>query len=393
MYLIATKSRHSANSRRGAITILSAVLAIVVVGMVAFAVDIGYILSSREEVQRTADAAALAATWEFVDKLNDKYDSADCQAFARTEANDYSTANKVGNIGPVVDTNATNSPTGDMVFGYINDFEDPNAPFDTTATDRFNAIRVKVRRDSGLNGELPLFFARIFGVDSQALQAQATAALIRDVKGFEIPSDGTNVMILPITLDVETWCDWLDDSVSAGWADNWTYIKETQRVVAGDDGFVEIDLYPRGMTNAGNRGMVDIGSPNNSTSDIVRQVLYGVSPEDLAYHGDTLELDSSGHLDLSGDTGISAGVEDALISIIGEPRVIPIFESCVGPGENCVYTICAWQGIRIMSVNLAGPMSKKHVTIQVGPCWGHGTIPSTTVGTSKYVYSPVILIE
>lgn len=393
MYLIATKATHSATSRRGAISILTAVLAIVLVGMVAFAVDIGYILSSREEMQRTADAAALAAAWEFVDKLNDQYDSADCQTFARTEANDFSTANKVGNVGPAVDTNASNAPSGDLVFGYINDFENPNAPFDTLASDRFNAVHIKVRRDSTLNGELPLFFARIFGVDSQSLSAEATAALIRDVKGFEIPSDGTNVMILPITLDVETWTDWLDNSVSAGWDDNYRYVKETKSVEPGDDRFVEIDLYPRGMTNAGNRGMVDIGSPNNSTSDIVRQVLYGVSPEDLAYHGDTLELDGSGKLDLSGDTGISAGVQDELISIIGQPRIIPIFEKCVGPGENCVYTICAWQGVRIMAVNLSGPMSKKHVTIQVGPCWGHGTIPSTTVGTSKYVYSPVILIE
>lgn len=386
-------SARASDSRRGIITVLTAIFAIVLVGMVAFAVDIGYILSSKEEIQRTADAAALSAAWEFADKLSDRYTSADSQSYARSEANVYSQANAVGTVSPAVDMNAANAATGDMVFGYINDFDNPNAPFDTTSSDRFNAVRVKVRRDTSLNGELPLFFAKIFGYDSQAIWAEATAALIRDVKGFEIPSDGSNCMLLPITLDVETWRDWLDPVASATWPDRWTYNKSTGTVTAGADGFVELDLYPRGMTNAGNRGMVDIGSSNNSTNDIVRQILYGMSKEDLEHHGGYIELDGSGKLELSGDTGISAGVEDELISIIGEPRIIPIFEKCVGPGENCVYTICAWQGIRIVSCNLAGSMSQKHVTIQVGPIANRGTIPSTTVGTSKYVFSPVILIE
>ncbi len=169
-----------------------------------------------------------------------------------------------------------------MVFGYIDDFSDPNAPFDTYNSDRFNAVRVKVRRDENLNGKLPLFFARIFGQNDTSVFAEATAALARDVKGFEIPSDGSNVELLPITLDYDTWMDWKAGNCGT---DGYCYDKESGSVSSGGDGKLEINLYPIGNGSPGNRGMVDIGSSNNSTSDIARQVLYGISPDDLAYKG------------------------------------------------------------------------------------------------------------
>ncbi|WP_425398510.1 pilus assembly protein TadG-related protein [Aeoliella sp.] len=389
MQLLAKHPKNRLN-RRGAITILSAVLCMVLLGMVAFAVDIGYVLSSKEEIQRTADAAALAAAWEFADRINDGYSSADAQCYARNEGCTYANSNQVGNLGLTLDTNNSNSANGDMVFGYINDFSNPNAPFDTTSFNRFNAVKVKVRRDETLNGSLPLFFARVFGVNKQSVFAEATAALARDVNGFEIPSDGSWLDILPIALDYDTWVDWKAGTYGT---DSYTYNKESGVVSGGGDGKLEVNLYPIGNGSPGNRGMVDIGSSNNSTNDIARQILHGISPDDLAHHGGKLEFDSSGKLYLNGDTGISAGVKDELASIIGDPRIIPIFEEVNGPGNNAIYTIVAWQGIRIVDVKLTGPMSKKHVTIQMAPAVGRGVIPATTVGGSSYVFSPVILIE
>lgn len=385
-----TRRQNLPAARRGALTILAAVLCVVLLGMVAFAVDIGYILSSKEEIQRTADAAALAAAWEFAESITEGYTPAEALAKARIEGNSYSGANPVGNLGPAVDVNASNAADGDMVFGFINDFSDPNAIFDTTALDKFNAVRVKVRRDETLNGELPLFFARIFGHDSQSVQAQATAALTRSVWGFKTTSDGSCIKILPITLDYPTWVEWCAGECGV---DEYSYSKANKVVARGPDSELEINLYPYGDGTPGNRGMVDIGSSNNSTSDIARQILYGISKEDLAYHGNSLEFGESGTLPLNGDTGISAGVKDELAAIIGEPRIIPIFESVHGPGNNAIYTICAWQGIRIMDVKLTGPMSKKYVTIQMAPCVCRGVIPSTTESSSNNVFSPVILIE
>ncbi len=47
--------------RRGAILILVALLALPLMGMVAFAVDYGYLLKVRCDLQRSADCTALAA--------------------------------------------------------------------------------------------------------------------------------------------------------------------------------------------------------------------------------------------------------------------------------------------------------------------------------------------
>jgi len=248
---------------------------------------------------------------------------------------------------------------------------------------------VKVRKETSLNGEVPYFFARVFGMEGQVLTAEATAAVIRDASGFGVPADGSNLDLLPFALDLDTWNGWMAGQGS----DSWSWDAECEHVSAGSDGMLEINLYPQGTGSPGNRGTVDIGGCNNSTADIARQILEGVSAEDLAHHGGKLEFDAHGELDLNGDTGISAGVKDELAAIIGEPRIIPVFSTVVGPGNNAEYTIVKWFGIRIMAVKLTGPMSKKYVTIQAAPVLVKGAIPSSAVGTSSYVYSPVVLVK
>ncbi len=226
-------------------------------------------------------------------------------------------------------------------------------------------------------------------MSGQSLQEEAIAGIIGDVKGFQTPSDGSNVDILPYALDQQTWNELIANSGS----DNYHWNNTTKQVEAGSDGLVEVNLFPQGTGSPGNRGTVDIGSPNNSTSDISRQILHGISASDLAHFGGKLEFDDTGTLSLNGDTGISAGVKDELASIMGQPRIIPIFSTVSGNGNNAQYTIVKWQGIRIMNVKLTGSMSQKNVMVQVAPVVAKGVIPSTTTGTSKYVYSPVVLVK
>lgn len=384
--------RRQPTVRRGAITVLAAFLSIVMLGMVAFSVDVGYILSLKEEMQRTADSAAMAACWDYGKNLAYGEDAAAAELSARNAAQSFAGRNDIGNHEPAIDLNSGNNAEGDLVFGYVNDFYDPSAPFDTTATANFNAVKIRIRRDGTLNGEAPSFFANIFGHTGQPLYAYATAAIARDVKGFQTPSGGGNIDLLPFALDIDTWNDWMAGAGS-GVDDNWTWDPQTKGISPGADGWLEVNLYPQGTGSPGNRGTVDIGSNNNSTNDISRQILHGVNASDLSYHGGRLEFDHCGKLYLNGDTGISAGVKDELADIKGEPRTIPIFSEVNGPGNNAVYTIVKWMGIRIMDVKLTGPMNKKHVTIQIAPSVGPGVIPSTVTGTSAYVYSPVVLIQ
>ncbi len=375
--------------RKGAITILAAFMSIIFVGMVAFSVDLGYVFSAKEELQRSADSSALAACWEFGQRLGEGNTSAAAAGYARTTAAQYAGLNQVTGSAMTLDSNASNSPDGDVVFGYISDFKNSQSAFQTDSANGYNAVKVRLRKNSSANGEVPYFFARIFGVNSQSLTSEATAGLICDVKGFEAPSDGTNLGILPYALDLQTWNLLIANSGS----DSYCWNATTKQVEAGADGLVEVNLFPQGTGSPGNRGTVDIGSCNNSTADIARQIVDGISSADLAHHGGSLEFDSCGKLYLNGDTGISAGVKDELTSIKGQPRAIPIFSAVSGNGNNANYTIVKWQGIRIVNVKLTGSMSQKNVMIQVAPLLAKGVIPSTTTGVSSYVYSPVVLVK
>jgi Flp pilus assembly protein TadG len=381
--------RRQKQKRRGTILVMAAILAIVLLSMVAFSVDIGYVLTAKEELQRTADASAMAACWDYGKNMSQGQTYSVAAQAGRTTAANYASYNQVTRNPAQIDTNTSNTPTGDVVFGYISDLGGSANNFQTGTTANYNAVQVRVRKNASINGQVPYFFARIFGMHGQSLQAQATAALVRDVSGFEAPADGSSLNLLPFALDLQTW-----NSLMAGVGDDaWRWDAVNQKVVAGSDGVLEVNLYPQGTGSPGNRGTVDIGSSNNSTADIARQIVYGISAQDLSYLGGKIQFDANGELQLNGDTGISAGVKDELASIIGKPRVIPIFSKVQGPGNNAQYTIVKWFGIRIMDVQLTGAMSKKHVTIQAAPIIVHGVLPSATTGTSAYVYSPVVLVK
>lgn len=380
--------RRSPATRRGTVTVLAALFSIVMLGMVAFSVDIGYVLSVKEELQRTADAAAMAAAWELADSLGDNLPAESAVLAGRAAAATVASNNIVGKVAPQIDSNYCNQSNGDLVFGYLSSLSNPNA-MDTSSTSLFNAARVKVRRDETLNGSAPLFFANIFGISTQSLEAEATAGLVRNIGGFQTPAGGGNIDLLPFALDRDTHLHWLAGCGS----DNYSYNEETGAVSCGPDGKVEVNLYPQGTGSPGNRGTVDIGGANNSTNDIARQILYGISEADFAALGKPLVFDACGKLTLNGDTGISAGVKDELTAIKGQPRIIPIFSEVNGPGNNAIYTIVAWQGIRIMDVKLTGPMNKKHVTIQMAPVLTKGVVPSTKTTVSYQVYSPAVLLQ
>jgi len=380
--------RSRAAQRRGAISVLAAFLSVVVLGMVAFAVDVGYVLSSKQELQRTADSAALATCWEYSKRLSEGCTPTEAMTYGRATAVEYAGSNPVCGIDPEIDQNVSNASTGDLVFGHMADLYDPSSPLSVSTPTLYNAVRLKVRRDSTLNGETPYFFAKIFGLTGQGLDAEATAGYLRNIGGVKTPSDGSNLDVLPYALDWDTWAGLLAGTAS----DQWTWNAATQTISAGADGVLEVNLFPQGTGSPGNRGTVDIGDSNNSTADIARQIVYGISPEDLSHHGGKLELDENGELELNGDTGVSAGVKDELASIKGKPRLIPIFSQVVGPGNNAQYTIVHFAGIRIMDVKLTGAMSQKRVIVQPCPMVVQGAIPSETA-TSSYVYSPVVLVK
>ena len=385
-----TCNRH--NRRSGSILVLSAFVMVLMFGMVALAIDIGYLGVARTELQASADSAALASAWELVDE-QDLVDSNDENLFqdwlglyhTRLIAREYAGRNLVARDAPDLSY-------ADIDVGYLDDPSDPDKALAYDNIGRYNTVKVRVRRTAEQNGEIGLFFAKVFGINSLGAEAEATAMFLNNIAGFKAPSNGENLGILPFALDKDTW-----DALLAGTGtDQWKWDEESQTIVAGTDSVLEADLFPGDTGSPGNFGTVDIGAANNSTADLARQIIYGISESDLAHIGGVLELDpDTGELELNGDTGVSAGMKDELDSIKGEPRIIPLFSKVVGNGNNATYTIVEFVGVRILDVKLTGKMSNKHVTIQPAKVLVKGGVAAgPDAGQASYnIYSPVWLIK
>jgi hypothetical protein len=139
----------SLRRRRGAIVVLSAFLLIVLFAMVSFSVDVGYIVAVDTELQRTADAAALAGTARLVDGFE----------AAKEVAHHYVAAN------PVAGRAATEQET-EVESGSWN----PDTQTFSPGIQSANALRVKVNRPSER-----LFFARVLGKDDFSGDAESIA--------------------------------------------------------------------------------------------------------------------------------------------------------------------------------------------------------------------------
>ena len=147
--------RTPSSRKRGAIAILAACLLTALMGMVAFAVDLGYIAYACTELQRTADAVSLAAA---------------------ANLPDLEAATTAG-IGTATSNSSTVSPSlaeGNFEFGWWN----RNAGTFTVpapANRRTNAVRVSVQRTAANGNPLSLFYGRILGTDSTDIVMSAVA--------------------------------------------------------------------------------------------------------------------------------------------------------------------------------------------------------------------------
>lgn len=385
--------RHSLRNRtrRGVIIPLTAFLMVFLIGIVAFAVDLGYVVTVQTEMQRAADGAAAAAAWDLYEtslasgssNLTTEIGS------ARDTAVSFAASNRVDAAAPVLNPNTSNTPGGDVVIGYLPNDAQTTAEMNLLNANQSNAVQITLHKTAARNGEIALLFGRVFDRVGIGASATATAAFINNFSGFTTPSDGGNIEILPFALDENTW----NSLLAGGGTDSFKWNTTWNRVEGGTDGIREMNLYPQGTGSPGNRGTVDIGGSNNSTSDLARQILHGISSDDLEHHGGELRFNCQGALSLNGDTGISAGIKDELASIIGQKRIIPIFQSVSGPGNNAQYAITKFVGVRILDVVLTGKMSGKKLMVQPANMTVRGGIPSSGAQKTYAIYSPVRLVH
>src|SRR5436190_1189970 len=144
--------------RRGAIIPMAAILALAIFGMVAFAVDIGWIAVSQSELQNTADAAALAG----VQPLMDGYVQYNVAANATTKstiltqamASAKAYAIKYAGYNAAGGVKSLTLKDSDIEFGTM---DSKNVYTAWTSSSGFpNTIKVVLRRDNTANGPLSL---------------------------------------------------------------------------------------------------------------------------------------------------------------------------------------------------------------------------------------------
>ena len=435
-------------TRRGAIAVMTGLMLIALLGMVAMAVDVGWIVMARTQSQAAADAGALAGGTELVEGLG----------HAATKTPDQvATAAR-----PVVATYAGMHRIAEQASAYIDqstDIEFGRAVFASGAWQQtiggtpYNMVRVTQHRDrsgsSNADVPLPLFFARVLGTDQSHIKSVATAVLM-PVSGFSLPpgSDQT-ADIAPFAYRELEWERFLaaqDHYATTGltaaptadpsdpyygttatlsdgiahslyhhtvtlpngstqevqsWADNWTYTGGTPPVVAGGNGILEMDLYPTANQQqyaGGNFGTLNIPEGDNSTSHLSSQITNGISSADLnAWIADVGSIEfgpDNPFVVAEGDPGISNQLKAALDAILGECRAVALFSAVDDQnGNNTTYTLTGWAGLRIVSVEMTS--NPKHVWVEACTFTAGGGVPDydEEPGTETTVFAPLILIE
>ena len=141
---------------RGATLFLMIVSLVVLLGVSAFAIDLGLHYVVRSEAQRAADAGALAGAKTFVDSgyLSGAITQSEAEDLARQTAITVASQNLVGGqLASVL--------PADVSF----DFSNPENPL----------ITVVVARDTGHGNPMPTLFARALGITQANISAVATA--------------------------------------------------------------------------------------------------------------------------------------------------------------------------------------------------------------------------
>lgn len=170
-------------NEKGVVAPLVAIMLSVLLGAVALAIDVGYMMNTRTELQRIADAAALAGARTLGRLYECNADLASCtQPMPYEDQLTYepdAAIIKQASMDVGLQNQAGGSKTGitiienEIVIGNW----DGAAHTLTANSISPDAVRVTVRRDGSANGPITTFFARIFGINTVDVSATATAAL------------------------------------------------------------------------------------------------------------------------------------------------------------------------------------------------------------------------
>jgi hypothetical protein len=183
--------------QKGAVLILVAICFVVLLGFAALAIDVGYLMAARNELQNVADAAALAACRELGEQyyLGHEINEPSINSVAMDVAEKNNVARQ-----PVIISE------GSIEIGWWDPDSNEFYPIKPEHIwYKKNSVRVTASRDDSQNGKITTFFARVLGIDAVSLSARATAAL---TGASELPEgESIPVGISNHWFDYEGWED------------------------------------------------------------------------------------------------------------------------------------------------------------------------------------------
>lgn len=422
-----------------------ALLMVVLIGMAALAVDVGWLMMTKTQLQSSSDSGSLAGGTELLPGLGfDAYKTpAEVDAAAKVQAVDFVSKHVAAEAA------STHIESGrDVQLGKASLNVETGVWTFQWGVQPYNAIGVTTQRsDVGTNDgdrQLPLIFARILGADFSNVTASSVAVVLPASGIRLVPGSGMSSGLSPLAYRVHRWQKFKRaqryfDSKNGWTADNLTEANGGHTIMddglGGDgqmlfyeavevgnsgvfenrilfddqygvdrsasapnnitnigDGKLEANIYPL-ASEAGNFGTVDIGGLDNSTAVISRQISDGISEADLAdFENNALTPSPGDPIWLQGDTGISGGIEAAIEDVIGQCKAILIYtETNHLPGNTALFKIEDIIGTRFMAVNLHG--GDKILVIQRCNVHLGGGVPNydEEIGDETTVFTPLIL--
>jgi Flp pilus assembly protein TadG len=313
--------------RRGVVTVLVAFLTVPFLGMVAFAVDIAWIVQSRSDLQNAADSAALAGAEQLMNgfvqyslpgQTQQSTILTTSETSAKTFAKNFAGYNTAGGVQSLVLNDA------DIQFGFT------DAQNNFTAAPTYagfpNTVKVTLRLDSQANGKLKLFFAPVFGLSSTSVTATAAATIFTgNIVSFQ-SHPGAHTAVLPMTLDVNAWNTYTQTGVSSDGT-----------VKSNANGAPQLQVYPSPNLAPGNFGMFSLDDSSNSSSAIDNWITNGMTDTEISLLKGAnlipLQQPNPKLWDWKGATGFKS--DDLNTLSVGTSFLLPVFEPVVGtPGST-----------------------------------------------------------
>jgi Flp pilus assembly protein TadG len=348
--------RASCRSRKGTVVPTLAVLLVVLVGMLAFSLDLGRVALCRAELQNAADSAALAGASALgTDNQIIPY-QADNQtsdiASARALAQKFAQANGYDVNASVSVVLNQNNDVGTGILSYPYSL---SSSYATSGTSPFNSISVNTYINSTHGGNLNFFFAPVLRQSSTTVGATATATVqlfpilsVKALSGFTSP-------FLPITMSYSDWQKMVNNQTGL---DNYGYNAATGQVTSGGDGLQEQQLYPGSNVTSSNNGLLQFGTSSHSNNVLSDELANGPSYDQMIAQwppSGAPPWNAQHTFTINADPGWRSEDFDALDQSIGKVRLIPINDgTSPGNGANGFYTIVKLAPVRILTSDKGG---------------------------------------